>query len=401
MNKDELNRINESRKNSKKKLEDLAREQEDKRDAINDLINRVNKLQGDRVLSSIEYSPEEELRELLSLDEGLNELLDFEDYKKSPSLTAVDFAIGGIAGLISLLIDLIFVGTPDIVKVYRGGERFDGSLLTKIIRDFGENELGEFTDSLSKKYKVPYDRSIVVGDMNPNNHRLKSLGHDPFFGAFFSVFDILMNTTTYVDSSGYLRVLASSSDKNQLIRKHEYLIYYIGHIVSDMFTARGIPIPGFFLTQFFTNENPEKDISLIAEKMYKNGYDLRHLGSMAIPNIVKYLIIRAYIDILYRDLSVSGSVNISLTQREGLRIERNMRYEKIKLMADSISVGGNLIKFVSPPISCNPNALNFVEWLSFIRSMSSNIKIMTREDSLDRILYNRDIIEKNWETLQK
>ncbi len=40
------------------------------------------------------------------------------------------------------------------------------------------------------------------------------------------------------------------------------VFYYIGHIVSDLFTARGLPIPGFFLTQFFTGEAGDRFPSL-------------------------------------------------------------------------------------------------------------------------------------------
>ena len=119
--------------------------------------------------------------------------------------------IASVAGIASVLIDVIFVGTPEVVKIYRGGERFDGSLSTTVLRKIGKTADGELIPILqwfSDVCKVPYDLSLQKGVMNPNNHRLRSFAHDPFLGLFFAVADILCGTTTCIDEEGRLRVLS-------------------------------------------------------------------------------------------------------------------------------------------------------------------------------------------------
>ncbi len=80
-----------------------------------------------------------------------------------------------------------------------------------------------------------------------------------------------------------------------ILKTRPSVFYYIGHIVSDMFTSRGIPVPGFFLTQFFTNGGADNSIARIAEKMYLDGYDLRHFASMSAPIVVKDIILHLYL----------------------------------------------------------------------------------------------------------
>ena len=67
-----------------------------------------------------------------------------------PKLSTVDIAISSLAGIIAIVIDAFLVGTPEVVKIYKGGERFDGSLLTAAIRKFGDGPLKGLQTGLVK-----------------------------------------------------------------------------------------------------------------------------------------------------------------------------------------------------------------------------------------------------------
>lgn len=121
----------------------------------------------------------------------LNMVIDnaFEGDNSQAKLSGVDTVVGIVAGIIASVIDIAFVGAPEVVKIYRGGENFDGSILTAALRKIGngDNQLSEMLDWLCQKCKVPYDISIVKDTATPNNHRLvniyrnqlhfRSLGH--------------------------------------------------------------------------------------------------------------------------------------------------------------------------------------------------------------------------------
>ena len=77
-------------------------------------------------------------------------------------MTTTEYIASALAGTLSVIIDVLLVGTPEVVKIYRGGERFDGSTLTELIRKIKPadgTETGQILKWLSDKCKVPYDIS--------------------------------------------------------------------------------------------------------------------------------------------------------------------------------------------------------------------------------------------------
>ena len=170
------------------------------RQELNELIERVKKF-------GLAQGQLPEFPEISTLNLTLDSLMEatYTESKSTrfPTLNTTDIVVASVAGLIAVIIDVTLVGTPEVVKIYREGERFDGSVLTKAIREMTEGPISGFAEQLSKICKVPYDMSAVKGSMRPNNHRLRSLAHDPFFGIFFAIFDIVCGTTTFVDNSGY------------------------------------------------------------------------------------------------------------------------------------------------------------------------------------------------------
>lgn len=316
--------------------------------------------------------------------------------KRFPELTPIEWVYASLAGIISVAIDVIFVGTPEVVKIYKGGENFDGSRLTAILREIGTDPNSKsyaVFHWLSDKCKVPYDLSAVKDVMYPNNHRIRSLGHDPFLGLFFAVADILLGTTTCIDNSGHIQILVA---KNAAPMQEKLLavFFYIGHIFSDICTARGIPVPGFFLTQFFAGDGTYNSIAKKAELMYLDGYDMRHLASTSVPVIVKNLLIDAYLMMSREDIQAVG-----IAEKEIAEQQSYLKKEKMIFISDCIATGGNLAKVLLPPSCGNPASINLTQWAQFIQTSVTMASAATRDVSVEKVVAQRNDIDATWEQL--
>ena len=375
------------------RIEEERFESELQRESLNELYEKVNKMK--RMLG------EEELEKVSSIEislESINHKIELDSEKtKFNQLNEEEIIISSVAGIVSVIIDTMLVGVPNVEKVLGGQEKFTGSTLTKMIRNFGESSLGDFTKQLEKEFKVPYDKSLNSDGLTPNNHRLKSLSHDPFFGLFFSFFDFLFNTTTYVNNKGSLSFQINTSKSYKPINLFKSVYYFMGHILSDMYTARGIPIPGFFMSQFFVDEAGFESLAKKAEGLYKDGYDLRHLQSMMVPGVIIDLIITVYMDI--KDDFENESL-MPQAHKEIKELDRTIKKEKMMIVANSISASGNLVKFISPVGNFNPASLNVLTWYRFLDSSVQAIRIAGRDTSTEHAISNREIINKNWEKLK-
>jgi hypothetical protein len=367
-------------------------------DEIEILMKRIEELSSKiGIPSELNVSPNNEITVNKELD-LLLEGFEGKECTKLPQLNSTEITVSIISGLIAVLIDVIFVGTPELIKIYKGGENFDGSRLTGVLRNLTDSEDSKLAPAfkwLSDKCKVTYDISAKKGIVTPNNHRLRSLSHDPFFGLLFAVADILMGTTTCIDNNGKLSILPSPT-KASSSQKWFAVIYYMGHIVSDVCTSRGIPVPGFFLTQFFTNEIGGASVNNIAQSMYLDGYDLRHMASMSVPVLVKEMLINIY---LKMNQETTAAIS-TIAEKEKQELDFELKTYKMKFIADSIATSGNLVKFISPPVSGNPCAINMVQWMSFIRNGAIMLKAKTRDASGEEIIFNRNVIDKRWELLK-
>lgn len=312
-------------------------------------------------------------------------------------LSAVDTLVGITAGVIASIIDIVFVGTPEVVKIYKGGENFDGSILTAALRKIGngDDQLSSMLEWLSHKCKVPYDISVQPGVVTPNNHRLRNFAHDPMIGLMFATADIVLGTATMVDANGKLCVLVNSKEYPQE-EKLLAVVYYTGHLLSDVCTARGLPVPGFITTQFFAGDGSYNSIASISERMYKDGYDLRHLASMSVPVFIKNLITDAY---LYLTMEDEHSPVRTIADRE-IRENQKLAYKyRMRLVSDAVSCGGNALKFFLPPTLGNMTALNLPEWVSLIKDTIAEAKYQLRDKHVELALFNREILSDNWDKL--
>lgn len=149
------------------------------------------------------------------------------------------------------------------------------------------------------------------------------------------------------------------------------------------------------MTQFFTSESEELSIAKIAESMYKDGYDLRHMTSMSTSVFVKDMLINLYLKLTGEELSVIAPIAV----KEKAKLDFELKRCKMMLIADSIATVGNTAKFIMPPYSGNPCALNVVQWLSFIHSSVVMLVAAKRDSTVEEAMYNRETINKRWQEL--
>lgn len=311
-------------------------------------------------------------------------------------ISIIDVLVASTAGIIATIIDIVFVGTPEVVKIYKGGENFDGSIFTAALRNVGNgnDKFSEMLKWLSQKCKVPYDVSVKKDVVNPNNHRLRNAGHDPLFGALFAMADILLGTATIIDNNGMVRILVDDKDY-PMTEKILSLVYYLGHLLSDVCTTRGLPVPGFALTQFFTNGDG-KSIAKIAEEMYRDGYDLRHLASMSTSVVVKNFIIEIYLRFFKTEVIKPIA---TIAEKEINHNKYLAEKYSLILISDAVSCSGNVLKFFIPPTMGNMSALNLPEWISLIKNTINTLCYQLRNKKVEQTISNRETISRNWSLL--
>lgn len=397
----EVKDMNEEIIGAANKLNKIISDESKIENELNDLLKRVENLakkSGVELENSTPLNNELEVFNL-NIDEYLLENNKFvkNKVKKFPKLNNIDIVVCGVSSIISILIDVIFVGTPEVVKIYRGGENFDGSILTEMLRKIGNNDDSKISSILqwfSDKCKVPYDISAYKGTVIPNNHRLRSFAHDPFFGLMFAIADIILGTTTCIDNSGKLKILVNKR-KAPTSEKWLAVIYYIGHLISDVCTACGLPIPGFCFLQFFQMEIEGQTIAKITENMYLDGYDLRHMVSMSIPVFINKVIIK-----IYCELSKEATdIVFTIPEIEKVKLDNKLKEEKMKFITNAAATVGNAVKFIAPPSCGNLNAINLVQWLAFLKSGMSIAKAGLRDISVEEAMYSREEIDKKWNDL--
>ncbi|WP_051654248.1 hypothetical protein [Persephonella sp. KM09-Lau-8] len=319
---------------------------------------------------------------------------------KMPELSLLDILVVGTAGVIASAIDILIVKIPkDINYLYKFQQ--EGSSLTKWLRNLGVDEdgnLSPFLKSLEERAKVPYDMSINPGGLNnfyPGNHRMLSLGHDPLFGLIFGVIDILNGQVSVIDGKGIPHVISTFDLPTQ--DKIFAPVIWLLHIISDICTSRGIPIPGWGFTQLLQiGEFGEKNrtIAELTRWMYENGYDLRHFLTMSTVPAVIEIIVR-----LYHILSIDKiDKSLPLSQKEIIKIRNDIKLTKMLFYAHSIASAGNVVKIAF--YHGNPMAINISQWLMLFKRGVEFTKVALRNDNYEKIVRNREKINKKWEELE-
>ncbi|MBE9249919.1 hypothetical protein IQ226_12240 [Dolichospermum sp. LEGE 00240] len=402
--------INQTQKQETEKLTQLQ----------NDVINLAKDIGvSEDIIRNIldnNLQPSKSQRQLIWEDEIFlnNNFLIIEDRVKEevfrnpeilPPLSNLDYAIVSISGLVATILDFLVVKIPKDIN-YLGKYKQEGSNFTQWLKTLGfdqEGELNPFLKWCEDTCKVSYDQSINqnIKGFNPKTHRLLSLGHDPLFGLIFGTLDIINGNMTAFDINGNLHILKTFD--MSLEDKAFAPLIWLGHIISDMSTKMGVPIPGWAflqLMQFGFYGSDTKTIADISRWMYLNGYDLRHFITMSVPVTVIEIIVRGYhyLSCLDSAEQLQYSLHTSIANREMYQIQSNLKLHKMLFLAHAISASGNALKIFT--YAGNPLAINLPQWLFFAKESLTILQAVTRDTTPKKIVRNRDKINDAWDKIK-
>ena len=318
--------------------------------------------------------------------------------KVLPELDSLDITMVGIAGVIATLLDILVVAIPKDMN-YLGKFEQSGSDVTQWLKSLGVNDdgkLNSFFQFLENHTKVPFDQSINSGNLNnfyPGNHRMLNVSHDPLFGLIFGLIDMINGQMTVIDGKGFVQFVQTKNMSSEELMIAPLI--WVSHIVSDICTKQGIPIPGSVFTQFLqfgSFGDKERNVADISRWMYQNGYDLRHLMTMAIVPASIEIIIRMYHTMRTNALKDDSPQFLVDSELEAMNNE--LKLEKMLFASHLFASTGNALKVFS--MAGNPMAINVVEWGVFFKKTITILRASQRDMTVENIVYNRALINKNW-----
>lgn len=289
------------------------------------------------------------LNDLLSPNEKseiLKKIKDDFGYKRA-HCDQYDYMLSTTAGMISGIIDIIFVGgsndgkakgsTDERGALSKASDNWYKNIVLKYAQidykirrstgihtpDFPQKKPATIVQAvryLEAQYKVPYDaqydsrlNNIKKGQLGLSalNHHLKSLAHYPdLVGLFFSILNQFTNTGTYISNGKIITVSMSNNDfelqgTNTISKLFCGFVNWIGHLASDAVGSSGavsenhrgsgLPIPGtevFQLLNFKISSNDRETFSKLCTKVFERGYDNRHATAAKIPVAFNELLTR-------------------------------------------------------------------------------------------------------------
>jgi len=326
-----------------------------------------------------------------------------------PATTKLDYSVALIIGTLGAVVDMLYVKIPSDITYLNQYEQ-KGSKITEWLKSLGIDEdgkLNHFFRQLEQTNKVSFDASTKhglgsyseeVSGFYPKTHRLMSLGHDPFYGLIFGLLDIINGNITLIDSKGVIHNVSLEKFQDITFEDKVFAPFvWIGHILSDVCTKMGVPVPGWGFTQLLQfgsfGEN-NRTFADLARYMYLEGYDLRHLVTMGIvPGIID-LCMR-----IYFKLTLAESDAYSLLYQRNLKeVQDRIRLEKMLFIAHSVATSGNVLKIIL--YQGNPSALNISEVLAFVKQSVEMVRIQQRNTTGEKVIRNRQKINDEWNNIK-
>lgn len=298
-----------------------------------------------------------------------------------------DYAIAGIIGTISALIDFFFITKMNLIT---------GDVVATSLKSGVENFLDTILPldlilELEKKYKVSFDVSTntkkisqkVLG-LNPKTHRFQSLGHDPLLGFIFGINDLMNGTLTAIDGNG--RIIIQSVQGAEPMKFVQALIIEFGHLLSDINATSktglklSIPAPLTPLLQLIQiGHIPYKGkvytVADLSKIIYKEGYNFNQFIGMSIPVFIQETLIRLY-SVLKNDFADPKI--------------HSYKTDLILLISNSILCAENVGKVV---VTKNPFAINYISWIYTAKYTTKVMKHMLVDNRVESLSYVQNIID--------
>jgi hypothetical protein len=240
-----------------------------------------------------------------AVDERIDRRID--DFNRRFALDGWDYAIAGSCGLFASLLDLLCVSAPPKPTV-KWGQQVDGVFNQWVQKAFNSALPPELSKALGQLNLIGAPDSSVMNHLvdappkalNPMNHRLRSLAHDPVLGFIFGVLDMMKGTCTVV-VNGEIKSIPSTKGPTegsifQLLGK------MFGHLLSDVNApsakgnrGMGLPAPFMGLLRMFENiPVGDSNFGKQIEWMYIKGYDFRQFMVTSIPMAIMEVLLRVF-----------------------------------------------------------------------------------------------------------
>ncbi len=304
-------------------------------------------------------------------------------------LDGYDVVAAVVAAAIGTLIDFTVVRIPSGVRwkgVWQPASPLTFFFRRRAVRS--DNWLAKFAP-------VPFDKTAVpVTGLGPRSHRVQTFGHDPLLGLVLGTTDILRGTLTGIGATGEVVVLDSAPPTPGLIAA---LGTEILHLVSDVGTRMGLPLPGWTalvaapVGKFGPDGNT---VGAIARWMYLRGYGSWHFLTMAtVPAAVEavlrsYIGMRQMVDDEYRKRWEAEGVD-----SDG--VGSHPRYRVLSLVAHGITALGNAGRLVFSGL--NPLTVNYAEWVVLVKRLVAALQSPPAARLLRaRMRLNRLTLDTGW-----
>lgn len=403
-----FNKMEEASESLSQEMQNLREQTLSESSQLDDLQDRINALSkrfgGPVILRNSDRRPDLKTEETPSVIKDA--LSDCDVEFRIDNLSDIDIAVSCIAGGIGVLVDFLVVKIPKSTNIIRERKSIhqEGSPLTEWMRKIGfdkDGKTSKWVKALEDFFGVNYDTSVIKGEkgLYPKSHRIYSLAHDTSpSGLLWAIKDMACGTFSYIDQSGKLKIIPAES--NSLYKILLSPIIWIGHIISDIFTKAGVPIPGSCLLrtlQVGSFGTQKRTLGRVIEYMYLEGYDLRHLATMSTVNACVELIIRLY-HILTKPRIEQFARPTAMIQADKVMLQHKLR--KMRLCGYAVAAMGNLAKFAIYQL--NPTSLNAPMWLALARASLAEFEYqMSFTKEVIDVMEYRQELEQNFNRIQQ
>ena len=304
-----------------------------------------------------------------------------QDFNRRYSLDKWDYAIAGACGLLAAMLDLLCVKAPPKPTVAWSKE-VDGIFNKPVQQAFNKLLPADLSDALSKGHPIRSPDSSVMADLigapdkalNPMNHRLRSLAHDPILGFLFGVMDMMHGTCTVV-VNGKIQCIPSTKGPTggnifQLTGR------MLGHLLSDLNApsshlnrGMGLPAPLMGTLRMFEGiPIGDSNFAKQVEWMYVQGYDFRQFVVTSIPMAIMEVLLRVFYVVKQMKLY---DAPFGETVMDTMPTRMNPRFRMMLALAYGTSSAVNGGKVY---VTQNLMNLNYASWMGFAWNGSFALK---------------------------
>jgi len=303
------------------------------------------------------------------------------DFNRRYGLDGWDYAIAGSCGLFAAMLDLLCVKAP-LKPTAAWSQQVDGIFNKTVQKAFNKLLPPDVCTALSKVYPIGGPDSSVISHLidapakalNPYNHRLRSLAHDPILGFIFGVWDMLHNTCTTVVNGEILSIPSTKEAVGGNV--FQLLGQMLGHLLSDVNApsqkgnrGMGLPAPFMGLLRMFEGiPVGDSDFGKQIEWMYVKGYDFRQFAATSVPMAIMEVLLRAFY--VGKQMKLYGA-SFGETMLDTVPGRLNPRFRAMLALAYGTSSAVNAGKMY---VTGNTLNANYASWMGLAWNGSHALK---------------------------